>query len=115
MWQLFWSYATCPNFAKSYENYKKFGAYGKVMAPYNETITYLRNQSGLWQNNTFVFGTPIYLHAAFKSQEEWGLELPSWAKSVWPETLDEIAAMEWSQLFATEEARTLGAGNQNGI
>ncbi|KAI4458933.1 acid phosphatase-related [Holotrichia oblita] len=109
--KLFWSYVTCPNFAKSYRIYKESPAYAKIMSPYNDTITYLRDESGLWQNNTFVFGTPIYLHAAFTSQVEWGLELPAWAKSVWPETLSEIAALEWAQLFATEEGRTLGAGN----
>ncbi|GJQ82956.1 hypothetical protein Trydic_g5956 [Trypoxylus dichotomus] len=109
-YHLFWTYASCPNFAKAYQDHKKSEQYAGVMAPYESTMRYLYEKSGLWPNNTHVFGTAVFLQAALTSQEQWGLKLPAWTESVWPKVIAEVSAMEWMQIFGTETARTGGAG-----
>lgn len=107
---MFWIYGTCPNFLRAYEAYKKTKEYQKAMEPYKNVRDHLIKNSGLYPNESYIFGPIIFLHAALTSQVEWGLDLPEWMTKFWPEIIGKVAAIEWNQVYGSEVTRKLGSG-----
>lgn len=81
-------------------------AYQTKYAPYSDVLDYLQVNSGVTSRSMLALG----LYSTLKSQEEWGLQLPEWADSVWPEPISTITKMDWEELFSTSQTRALGAG-----
>ncbi|KAI4458935.1 acid phosphatase-related [Holotrichia oblita] len=104
---LFFSYSNCPNYWTLIAEYRESSTFKKVYEPYEDVVNYLMEKSGLTPS---PFGVALLLYSTLRSQQEWGLTLPDWTRSVWPEPVTYLTKLDWQQLFPTEKTRPLGAG-----
>ncbi|GJQ82954.1 hypothetical protein Trydic_g5954 [Trypoxylus dichotomus] len=104
---LFWAFSNCPNYFTLMSEYRQSQAYRDVYAPHNEVLRYLMEKSGLTPS---PYGVALMLYSTLRSQQDWGLTLPKWTETVWPEPITQITKLDWQQLFPTSETRAVGAG-----
>lgn len=104
---LFFAFSNCPNYFTLMSQYRQSEVYRQTYAPFDEVLKYLMEMSGMTPS---PFGTALMLYSTLRSQEEWGLRLPEWTQTVWPEPITQITKLDWQQLFPTNETRAISAG-----
>nr|XP_022907404.1 venom acid phosphatase Acph-1-like [Onthophagus taurus] len=89
---LFLSLYTCPNMnILMNETYKNLDS-DPIIQKYNHLLPYLKQITGMTGN---LYEIGINLWPTLKSEQEAGLEIPVWARKVYPEILVEIAKYNW--------------------
>ncbi|XP_071054238.1 venom acid phosphatase Acph-1-like [Onthophagus taurus] len=88
------------------ESYKNLDS-DPIIEKYNHLLPFLQENTGLTGNLLSVAGN---LYSTLKSEEEADMEIPTWAKSVYPEILSEISKYIWKYYTGIGDLKTLGAG-----
>ncbi|XP_022919448.2 venom acid phosphatase Acph-1-like [Onthophagus taurus] len=90
--KLFLTAVACPNYPEVERNVSLYYK-NPTALKYQPLLPFLQNASGFKENEILTMGW--YLYSILKSEEEWGLELPDWTKSVYPDILKELSEQYW--------------------
>nr|XP_022907326.1 venom acid phosphatase Acph-1-like [Onthophagus taurus] len=102
---LFAPMSICPNMnILMNESYKNLDS-DPIIEKYNHLLPFLQENTGLTGNLLSVAGN---LYSTLKSEEEADMEIPTWAKSVYPDILSEISKYIWKYYTGIGDLKTLG-------
>lgn len=93
----------CPRFGQ-----ELVGAYAPVVASRKTLFNTLTNITG--QNILTPFDV-IGIYYALKTEVEYGLKLPAWAKPYYPDLLRELSNEAWGRFASTDGLKTILGGN----
>ncbi|KAF5285958.1 hypothetical protein FQR65_LT13029 [Abscondita terminalis] len=97
----------CPRFVLLLEEYKQSPEYLYLENQYNQLYGYVSQNTGLNVTSLFsLFG----LYFGLTTEKEFGLKLPEWTKTVYPEYLEKAAADNYRTFTATPQLNQLFGG-----
>lgn len=82
----------CPNYLDLYEKYSNSTRMKSKYRTYQQTFDYISRNSGL---NVRRFQDIYQLYFGISTESEYGLNLPSWLNSVWPDTIIKLSIEEY--------------------
>ncbi|KAJ8951021.1 hypothetical protein NQ318_006406 [Aromia moschata] len=74
---------------------------------HKNTFSYISKNTGL---NVTTFLDVYNLYFGLATEEEWGLTLPNWTKSVWPTRITQLAIQEYHSATATTDLKKMASG-----
>lgn len=82
----------CPNYLDLYDKYCKSAKMQAKFRVFQQTFDYVSRHSGL---NVQKFQEIYQLYFGISTESEYGLTLPSWLDSVWPDTIIKLSIEEY--------------------
>lgn len=77
------------------------------ISPDKEVFQYISENSGL---NVTSYREVYNLYFGLSTEEEWGFKLPEWTKSVWPDTITNLAIKQYYVETGTKELASMVNG-----
>lgn len=93
---------SCPRFGQ-----ELYGAYAPVVA---SKKTLFNNLTSITGQNIVTPFDPIGIYYALKTEVEYGLKLPAWAKTWYPDVLRELSNEAWGRFVYNDALKTILAG-----
>jgi len=97
----------CPNYLEMYEEVSRSKETVEKFKQNSEVFQYISEHSGL---NVTRFYDLYNLYFGLSTEEEWGFQLPDWTKSVWPETITNLAIQDYFVSMTTHKMRQMATG-----
>ncbi|XP_050498303.1 venom acid phosphatase Acph-1-like [Diabrotica virgifera virgifera] len=100
--------SNCPKYSELYKKYTSRPSVQEKFMKHGETFKYISEHTGL---NITTFKGIYNLHFGLSTEEEFGLKLPDWTKSVWPEPMTKLFPEEYYIAMGTADMRRIAIGN----
>lgn len=97
----------CPKYVEQYANYVELPSVQKKFSKHEKLFKYISQHTGL---NVTTFRQVYNLQFGLATEQEYGLELPEWTKSVFPEPMTNVATEEYFISMGTPALRRLAIG-----
>ncbi|CAH1957980.1 unnamed protein product [Acanthoscelides obtectus] len=97
----------CPKYLEEYNRIISSDKFKAEFNKYSDTVVYLNKNTGL---NLTSFHDVYNLYFVLTTEEEFGLKLPKWTESVYPDLVREMAIREYLTGSGTDNSKRLGTG-----
>nr|CAI5844104.1 unnamed protein product [Callosobruchus analis] len=97
----------CPRYLELYEDHYNSNKVKSQMRKHRRTFDYISRNSGL---NVTRYQDIYQLFFGLSTESEFGLKLPQWLNTVWPDTIIDLAIQEYYVSMGTTNLRKMAAG-----
>nr|XP_023029732.1 uncharacterized protein LOC111517716 [Leptinotarsa decemlineata] len=97
----------CPNYLALYDKYVATPKVQQKLRRNRRIFDYISQHSGL---NVTRFIDVYQLYFGLSTEQEYGLELPAWTASIWPETVINMSIEEYYVSMGTSNLRKMAVG-----